>query len=82
MREVTLQLTGFSVLHFERPIQQLRIFQHWHVAKKILKFSHNIKSLSIDYLFLTKNVASSANADIVISISPILKPLTEGSFLT
>ena len=83
MREVTVQFTGLSVLHFECPIQQA---SHSSAFACSEENSPNIfiifKSLLSDSLFLTKNVVSSANADSLISISLILKPLTDGSFLT
>ena len=72
MREVTLQLTGLSVLHFERPIQQASHFSTLECSEENSpNFLIIFKSLLIDSLFLTKNVVSSANADSLISISLI-----------
>ena len=83
MREITLQLTGLSVLHFERPIQQASHFSTFACSEEhSSNFLIIFKSRFNDSLFLTKNVVSSANADSLVSISSILEPLTEGSFLT
>ena len=75
MREVTLQITGLSVLHFECPIQQALHFSTLACSEENSpNFLIIFKSLLIDSLFLTENVVSSVNADSLISISPILKP--------